>query len=421
MPSGPACRRSVLTVVAAGLAVAAGTAVLLFRQTGVGALDTLYAEDGTIFLGEAARRTFPGSLFTPYMGYLHLVPRLVAEGAAAAGPERAATFFAIGAAAIVSSLALVVYCATAGHIRSVPLRALLAASVVLLPLGQEEVFNNVANIHWFLIFTSAWVLLWDPESTAGQAVGALVLVLGGLSDPLMAVLLPIALLRAWSRRDRRGRLLPAAYGIGLLGQLAGMAITGAERQGLEPTFDAARVAGWYAYNVMGRAVVGTAGAPGPSSLFGWMAAAVVAVSAAAAIAALLKRRAALPLAAAVLAGTSGVFFLATVVPTGNVTPRYSVVPALLGLSGAAVLADRLRPVLRARTVAAAGSVALVILVLGWAANLREPNRRSDGPRWSDGVAAARASCTRGATGAVEIPISPDGWEVVLPCQELVVR
>jgi hypothetical protein len=56
--------------------------------------------------------------------------------------------------------------------------------------------------------------------------------------------------------------------------------------------------------------------------------------------------------------------------------------------------------------------------VGTASSYRVQNDRSPGPRWRAGVTAAAERCRRGAHAA-GIPISPPGWVVRLPCQEIV--
>ena len=75
---------------------------------------------------------------------------------------------AISGAAIVAGCALMVWCASAGHIHSPYLRATLAAMVVLLPIVGVETLDNVTNSIWFLFFAAFWILLWRPASSPAQ-------------------------------------------------------------------------------------------------------------------------------------------------------------------------------------------------------------------------------------------------------------
>src|SRR6266516_3366799 len=61
------------------VAVLAGTVIVVLRQPGAGALDTVWAEDGTVFLADAVNRSPLDALATSYAGYYHLLPRLLAQ------------------------------------------------------------------------------------------------------------------------------------------------------------------------------------------------------------------------------------------------------------------------------------------------------------------------------------------------------
>jgi hypothetical protein len=186
-------------------ALLAGTAVGLARQPGSGALQTIWAEDGQVFLAQAVALPVDRAFSTLYAGYLHAVPRVLAELAAALPLPVADAVLSGGAALIVAALALLIYRASAGHIRSTVIRAALAGAVVLVPVGQAEVTNNAANLHWFLMFAAFWVLLWRPRHPLALATGALVVFLAGASDPLTILLAPLALACSpW-------RSLPACY------------------------------------------------------------------------------------------------------------------------------------------------------------------------------------------------------------------
>src|SRR5262245_43854063 len=63
----------------AGAAVVVGTLLSLGRTPGYGALNTLWLEDGTVFLQDAAGKSSIAAITTPYSGYFHLLPRLMAE------------------------------------------------------------------------------------------------------------------------------------------------------------------------------------------------------------------------------------------------------------------------------------------------------------------------------------------------------
>ena len=75
--TGPRSGRSIQVIVLSyGAAFVALTLVSLLRQSGVSPTNTVWAEDGTIFYGQALAHPFLVTLFTPYAGYFQLFPRL---------------------------------------------------------------------------------------------------------------------------------------------------------------------------------------------------------------------------------------------------------------------------------------------------------------------------------------------------------
>jgi hypothetical protein len=94
-------------------------------------------------------------------------------------------------------------------------------------------------------------------------------------------------------------------------------------------------------------------------------------------------------------------------------------------STAAVPADPpLGPWWRPTPATAPGFAVLAVLLVLIGVNFRTDNQRALGPRWSDGLTAARAECARTADrgdegdGTALVPIAPDRWGVRVPCQDL---
>ena len=115
-------------------AVVIGTIVGLSRgTTGVGATNSLYAEDGTIFFTEQTRKGTWSALTTPYNGYYHAVPRLVAAAADWVPVRLAAAGYAVMSTVVVVVLAVFIFYATAELIRSRSLRLCLALIFAVMP------------------------------------------------------------------------------------------------------------------------------------------------------------------------------------------------------------------------------------------------------------------------------------------------
>ena len=410
-------RAILLTLFVLILATAAG----IVRQTGAGALGTLYAEDGTIFLkGALTHHQGLLALPQPFMGYIHTLPRLLAAVAVSLPLQWDSGFLSGASALIVAGLALLVFRASAAHLRSRLVRTVLAATLIFLPVGTAEVLDNVANLHWFLIYAAFWVLLWKPEQPWEIAAGAITVLLAGASDPLTVLLAPVAVLRILSVRGVRHHLITAAWGAGLLLQAAGIALGHAHRNFLPP-LQPARVIGWYLFDVVGRAIFGTQLLGDPHTLRGKILAAVAvlglgALAAIAIRAGVLRQR---PLAAVAVL-MSVVTFAVPVVLTGISTPRYSVVPVLLLVTAVACALDRPLPATAAGPLRAAGIAAIALLAVVWTVEFPVHNARSNGVQWPTELARAQLTCGQGSANA-EIPIAPPGWEMEVACPDLVSR
>ena len=406
-----------------------GSAVAMLRLP-PSALDTLWAEDGAVFLRGALERGTAEAVTQPYSGYLHGYPRLVAEVATWLPLGWAGLVFSVAAAAVIGLAAWAVWALAAGHLPSPWLRGGLSAAVVLVPAGGLEPAANVANSHFFLLFAAFWALAGRRPGAARQVVPSLVVVLAALSDPLAVILLPLAAGRLLAVRGGRDRWVPAAYAAALAVQLA-VALS-AERGTGEPA-PLGDIAFGYLLRVVTTSVVGLRGAAQVLEVGG--AAGVVVLSAVVLLVvvggALLPGR---RLAVVATAAASAAFFvIACLFALGRRYPpaadgpldlvdgsRYTVVPALLLLSALALTAqsvvERLTPRLVPVVLVGAALPLLAFLVLDFRAGSAI---RGDTPSWSGQVPTATRSCADAGTGRAVLLIAPHGeWRVPVPCSAL---
>jgi hypothetical protein len=411
--------------------VVVGAAVSLLRQPGAGPFDTIWAEDGSIFLTEVVSDGPLSSLTTSYAGYHHLVPRLLALVASAFPASAVAAVLAIEAAVAVALLALLVYHSSAGHLASRSSRVLVSAPVVLIPLAQGDVLNSIANFHWFGLYALFWLLIWRPAGRAGRIVAVGTVFLIAASDILVMVFVPLALWRALRRqagggREPLGGALGSALALGLVIHIAGLVAGTSERE-LAPS-PVQAVSGWI-LRAVPAPLVGERWLGGEITAR-WIALAGVAwlvVGAIVLLAYLSPRRPDLPpalavrpswtLAIAAAAHSAGLYML-PVVLSGVATPRYAVAPALLVIVALVALLQP-DPLTGRGTAPLVGLATLLAIVA--AVNLRLDNARGEGPRWSDELERARVECTASGT-APAIPIPPlhetPPWVVKAPCDYL---
>ena len=395
--------------------------------SGSGVTSRVWAEDGTVFLSAAYRTSFYSALASPYAGYLQVVPRSLAALTTAFPVRDAAWVLAASAATPRAAVALFVFHASGAHLRSIWVRAMLAASVVLLPVGGLEVLDNIANLHWFLTFAAFWAVLWHPSRWWECALAAVVVVLAVGSDPLTALLLPLVVLRAICVRRWRDQLVTMCFAV------AGAAQTWAVLSGTRPaheTFSVPAVARLFGVRVL---VGSLAGYWHTVALWRHLHYAAVGIGAIAVLALIApairvggSRR---WLAIWAGAGSALAFFACfaepAVVPhlkldvVSSLT-RYDVLASLLMLTGIAAGLDALQWPANLAVRTLVGAVFLAALPVDLVGSAESwAHLESTVPSWHTAIADARRDCqVQGDRGDVWVLETPEGWRVRVPCAPL---
>ena len=163
----------------------------------------LHAEDGTIFLtqndgwGAVA-------IVRPYMGYLLLLPRLIAWTASHVADVAWWPAIYNGAA---FAIAVAMIARLASPRLAVPGKPWLALAFAFVA-HTGEVFFTITNLHWLTaFFLLQHVLMARPATWRQRGVDLAILGLVGLTGPFSIVFLPLFAWRAW--RDRHGDALAA--------------------------------------------------------------------------------------------------------------------------------------------------------------------------------------------------------------------
>jgi hypothetical protein len=446
--------RRALVLTLSVLWIIGATGLQLLRQEGVPATDSLWAEDGHLFLTAALTFDHPVELFVAPAGkYMHAVPRTLATIAARIPLDQSALFFALASSLIVAALSLFVFHASRPVIEPWPARAVVAGAMVLLPAAGTEVLNNAANLHYFLTFAAFWALLSRPQSWMFASVAALIVLATAMSDPITVLLAPIAGWTLLRRAEPRRAVIAIAFLVGLVAHgLVWMSADRLHRYANEPEvpFEMQQQLEIRAFapqsysesdfldlpRLYGLRVAGSFFAGDDLLAEGYLGIGdVLAFAGLALILALLgyglwrrsKKRGWLILLFmysvlffGVPVGIRGSDHLAPI--AGELTfagSRYTIVPTLLLISLAAVVLAIRDPRLSPRVwrgVQALAVVAFLALVL---ADFRDPNPRSGGPRWSEGVADARAACTSSPGSLQQIDVAPlAGFNVLVSCDRL---
>ena len=128
-----------------------GISLLILRRPDALLMAQPWAEDGAFFLSEALQNSW-GSIFELHGSYLHVIPRIITIFSLSTGLENAPFFMNL--TTIVISSAVGIFFATKQFrfiIRNDSLRAGCSLFIILTP-GIHEVWSNVTNVQWFLIF-----------------------------------------------------------------------------------------------------------------------------------------------------------------------------------------------------------------------------------------------------------------------------
>ncbi len=388
--------------------------------------DIVYAEDGSVFLADALTESPHKALTTPYSGYLHLAPRLLAELVTLFPAGAAPVALAVIGALATALLALFVYVAAGARLQTPVLRLAVAFPAALPMIGEAELPNSITMLRWLFMYTTFWALLWVPASRAGRVVAVVVVVLAALSDNVVALYIPLALARVWTRRDGQGSL---SLGAPLTGAMidVSLVVTGTSTHpSIAPRLDPIWAAEAFVLRPIPEALLGEhwVGMRPAHDLAGLTPVALAWLPVTLVVFAALRRLTRPDWTLAVLAcGYSIALFLFVAMVAGNATARYSLPSALLGIVALAAL---LRPAVPTPTtpVRLAAQLPplllLLALALACATSFRMESLRSQGPRWSTQLRTARVACHSPGAREVDLAVSPyelDG-HARLPCSYL---
>jgi len=408
--------------------LALGTVLVLLRLGWSTSLNTIWSEDGPIYLEGALTNGFWDAIFTPYAGYLVLVPRLIAEVATLVPLEQAAAAISIVSAMFAVLSGLAVWHGCSGHVRNPYLRGGLVLATVLAAGAGQETLLSAAYVPWYMLVGSFWLLFWRPRTIGGATAGGLFMLATGLSTPGVWFFMPVALLRAATARDARDAIL---VGFFMLGAVAQVPVVLGQEQG-EPIW-LWHVLPAYLQRVVDGGLLGQRLGGNLWEVFGRPF--VIALSAA--VAAVLGwgiwRAAPGPRWVAIIAtATSLAMFLISVyqrsvAPTilwtsgssGGTASRYVLVPALLLISAGVVLVDG---ALRHRAPSklprlAAATLAVIVLAVATSYDMRGPQFRGR-PYWEDALRQAATQCRAEGAELAGIATSPPPFGVQVPCSQV---
>lgn len=409
--------------------VAIAAVLQLFRLGPSEALNSLWAEDGAVFLGGALAHSFFDTVSTPYAEYLVVTPRLIAEAGTLVPLHDAAVAMNLITVVVIALSGLAVWFASAGHIHNPYLRALLAALMILSPVGTIEVVATPTNIAWYMTFAVFWLLFWRPKTTWGACLGGLLILATGLSTPGTLFFAPIALLRAIAIRGRRDAIVVGSYALAAAVQLFAMATNTETVPGGDAW--ANTIFTTFLQRVASGSMLGFELGSETWVEWGWTFLIAISVAIAIYLVAMLLRVSSNRIFAAIAVGASVVFFLATSYTRAlgdvmvwhngefnNFAGRYVIVPTLLLLSGILALLDsHYRSSKKRFPVLGVAIVALLLVSIVTSFDVRGENGRG-GPPWDESLRTSAAKCEAKHLTEVEVGTSPEGWVMIVSCADV---
>lgn len=175
--------------------------VLLARKPDLLLRPQFWAEDGHFFQEFYVHGW--STLFTPYAGYLHSIPRMVAGSSFWWDPLYAPAWF-VGCAAAVT-LYVCARCLSSRQL--LPGGPLAALAVVTVP-DAFEVILNLTNLQWIVAVGLALLLLSrDPDSKLAWVHDTGVAIVAGLTGPFSLLLTPCFVARGIVRKTRASWIL----------------------------------------------------------------------------------------------------------------------------------------------------------------------------------------------------------------------
>ncbi|VXB52856.1 hypothetical protein [Pseudoclavibacter sp. 8L] len=194
---------------------------LAWLRIPAGGHGVLWAEDGDTFLREQVELGSFATLFHPYAGYQHFLPRVITALSAELFPL---DNFGV-AVSLLSLTATALVCAgtfrlSRGIVTWLPARIAVSLVPVLVPLISRELLGDLANLHTYCLWLVVWIFLARSDvSRTEKLLWAGVVLACFLTEVQAIVALPILVVRLLRDRSRWVWSLLVAAFLGALPQL----------------------------------------------------------------------------------------------------------------------------------------------------------------------------------------------------------
>lgn len=215
-----------------GLALLLGGCVINWFRLPANSHDTLYAEDGSLFLRDALVDPW-GTLFAPYDGYQHLLPRIATNLVAHLfPPEQWANAVSMSACLIVGAIAATTWWATSSLPITAGARLGLALIPVLSRVAGIEAIANVSNVHWYCLYLIPWVLTCQIKNRFIGVLAFTIALVTTCTEIQTGLFTPLA---AWVFLRGKSRYGAWGWALGMAIQLASYLFQGRATGAEHPT------------------------------------------------------------------------------------------------------------------------------------------------------------------------------------------
>lgn len=171
----------------------------------------IWAEDGNVFISQAIQPHAAWTPFQPYAGYLHLLPRLLTEVVVRFFPVSSwANAVTVLACMVVAAVALITFHSAKVACDSVWIRSGWAAIPIFVNVGAIEPLGNFANLHWYLLWLTPWLLIKPAKSVLEGSFLFAIAAAISFTEIISVLFVPLFLYRL---KDKR--FWPARAGLSL--------------------------------------------------------------------------------------------------------------------------------------------------------------------------------------------------------------
>lgn len=408
--------------------IAAGVILSLARMP-VASWNTLWAEDGSVFL-DGVLGGGPLEVLEPYAGYLHLVPRLAISIALMVPIDVVPLAVTIVSALITSLSAAACFLFLETRMRSVLLRIAVWAIVLIIPNAGGEVVNNLANLHWFLMVAAVAALVVRAPARGFAIVQCVVVVAAVGSDPLMLLFTPLLLIRIVLLRSARDRAVAVSFVAATVLQV-GVSVVGVVLNGSRSFSrelpQVPDLVDFYTFRVVISGLIGTSaterwGEALGAGIPGLIVAGVLAVVIFAAVRDRKRRYVIVAFALSSL-----LFFSVVVCLQWNLlavnemlnlsySSRYALLPTALLLFALVLAVDGFIEGTRAVVGLVVSAIVIVLVAIPSVVDYRWVQLRDGAPAWHEALAQAENRCAADGGGYVQVDIAPKGFSAPsIPC------